>query len=243
MAKLVFDIETIGMPLASFDETQQEYLLRYAKNDEEREQQIRNLNLTPLTARVGCIAMLNMDSNQARVVYLADEPSEWATEDGINYIAVTDEAEILKNFWQVMGKRKEERGSSDFVYEKFVTFNGRTFDCPFVMLRSALLGIRPSRNMLAGGKYNSRPFHIDLIDELTFYMSSASGPTRKFNFDFYCKAFGIPSSKAEGVTGNDVNRLFGEKRYKEIAEYCMRDVRSTALLYNKWKSLLSFTND
>ena len=242
MAKLVFDVETIGFPLEHFDETQQEYLLRYAKNDEERAQQIRNLNLTPLTARVGCIAMLNLDSNQGRVVYLADSPAEDAPVDGITFIAVTDEAEILKNFWSVVGRRKDEK-PGDFIYDKFVTFNGRMFDCPFLMLRSALLGIRPARNLLAGGKYNSRPFHVDLIDELTFYMSAMSGPTRKFNFDFYCKAFGVPSSKAEGITGNDVNRLFSEKRYRDIAEYCMRDVRSTALLYAKWKSTLSFTND
>ena len=218
MAKLVFDVETIGYPLEHFDEAQQEYLLRYAKNDEERAQQIRNLNLTPLTARVGCIAMLNMDSNQGRVVYLAEEPSESAPVDGITYIAVTDETEILRNFWTVVGKRKEER-SGDFNYDKFVTFNGRMFDCPFLMMRSAVLGIHPTRNMLAGGKYNSRPFHIDLMDELTFYMSAQSGPTRKFNFDFYCKAFGVQSSKAEGVTGADVNRLFAEKRYLDIAEY------------------------
>ena len=35
----------------------------------------------------------------------------------------------------------------------------------------------------------------DLLDQLTFY-----GASRRFSLDFYCRAFGIPSPKAGGVT-------------------------------------------
>ena len=37
----------------------------------------------------------------------------------------------------------------------------------------------------------------------------------------------------------DVNRLLAEGRYREIAEYCLRDVEATLLLYRIWRERLS----
>jgi len=37
----------------------------------------------------------------------------------------------------------------------------------------------------------------------------------------------------------DMRRLYGEKRYREIAEYCLGDVKATAELYRKWAEYLS----
>jgi DNA polymerase elongation subunit (family B) len=234
MNRLVFDIETVGIPLDSYDAARQEYLMRGAKTDEEREQAVRNLNLTPLTARVSCIGMLNIDTQKGRAYYLADEAGN-GSEDGIDYVAFTDEAELLRSFWELMGRRDTSR----WKYEKYVTFNGRGFDCPFLMMRSALLGIRPSRNLMDGTRFNLRD-HVDLMEELTFYSGGWSGATKRYNLDFYCKAFGINSPKEEGVSGRDVNDMFDAKRYREIAEYCIRDVRATGELYRRWESTLSF---
>ena len=82
--------------------------------------------------------------------------------------------------------------------------------------------------------------HCDLAEQFTFYgVSGREGAARRFNLDFYCKAFGIDSPKAHGVTGMDVNTLLGEKRFREIAEYCLRDVRATVELYRIWKERLA----
>src|SRR5947207_2992008 len=62
---------------------------------------------------------------------------------------------------------------------------------------------------------------------------------QQFNLDVYCKAFGIESPKSHGVTGMDVNRLLAEKRYRNIAEYCLRDVEATLRLFNLWKERLA----
>ena len=99
------------------------------------------------------------------------------------------------------------------------------------MARSALLRVKPSRNLM-GNRYAVND-HCDLLDQLTFYSAM-----RKFSLDFYCKAFGIKSPKESGVTGLDVGRLFGEKKYREIAEYCLGDVKATAELYKKWAEYL-----
>jgi 3'-5' exonuclease len=75
---------------------------------------------------------------------------------------------------------------------------------------------------------------------LTFYnVSGREGAARRFNLDFYCKAFGIESPKAQGVTGSDMNTMVAEKRFREIAEYCLRDVKATVLLYHIWKERLA----
>jgi predicted PolB exonuclease-like 3'-5' exonuclease len=139
-----------------------------------------------------------------------------------------DEVELLTAFWDVARH-----------YDHVVTFNGRGFDVPFVYLRSALLNVPISRKDWLGYRFQTEP-HCDLAEQLTFYgVSGRDGAARRFNLDFYCKAFGIDSPKAQGVTGRDVSTLLQEGRYREIAEYCLRDVRATVLLFQIWKERLA----
>jgi DNA polymerase elongation subunit (family B) len=232
MATLLFDIESVGFPLEHFDEAQQAYLMRAVERESTaeakelaRQRVIAELNLSPLTAQVVAIAMLNVDTERGKVLYQADELEEWKSENGKVEFASAPEDELLTEFWEVIKK-----------YDQFVTFNGRTFDCPFLMLRSALLGVRPSRNLMPY-RYDASQ-HVDLADQLSFY--GAIEWKRRFNLDFYCRAFGIESSKSHGVTGSDVNTLYAQQRFKEIARYCLRDVMATLQLYRKWKQFLAF---
>ena len=92
---------------------------------------------------------------------------------------------------------------------------------------------------MSGTKF-TYPLHTDLIDELTFYNPGAYGATRRFNFDFYTRAFGIKSPKSEGVDGSKVAEYFKAGRIEEIAEYCLRDVKATWELYEIWTKYLNF---
>lgn len=221
MNRVVFDIETLGFPFESYDEAQQEYLLKFAKNEEEREEAIQRLSLTPFTAQVLCIGMLNPDTKQGKVFFQAEGLESTLIDEGLVQLIPCTEAEILAHFWK-----------SIIHYKQIITFNGRGFDCPFVMARSALLGVKPTRNLM-GNRYAVND-HCDLLDQLTFYSAM-----RKFSLDFYCKTFGIKSPKESGVTGLDMGRLFGEKKYREIAEYCLGDVKATAELYRRWAEYLN----
>ena len=221
MNRVVFDIETLGFPFESFDDAQQEYLLKFAKTDEEREEALQRLSLTPYTAQILCIGMLNPDTKQGKVFFQAEGLEPSFADEGLVQLVPCTEAEILTHFWK-----------SIIHYKQFITFNGRGFDCPFVMARSALLGVKPTRNLM-GNRYAVND-HCDLLDQLTFY-----GAIRKFSLDFLCKAFGIKSPKESGVTGLDMMRRFAEKQYREIAEYCLGDVKATAELYRKWAEYLS----
>jgi DNA polymerase elongation subunit (family B) len=222
MTKIVFDIETTGFPLDSFDEVQQQYLMKFSETEAEKEEAVRKLNLSAMTAQVIAVGMLNPETDAGKVFYQSDERETWTSDDGgIEYVAQA-EAEILKSFWETIQR-----------YDQFITFNGRSFDCPFLLLRSTLLGIKPTRNLMPY-RYSSKE-HCDLLEQLTFY-----GVARKYNLDFFCKAFGIPTPKDKGFTGLDLAEMFKAKRYREIAEYCMGDVRATAALYRKWDEFMNF---
>ena len=236
MAKLVFDIETSALPLENFDEVQQEYLLRELEKipDEtiravRREEILRQFNLWPFTAQIVCIAMLNAESLRGQVLFTAEDFEEDTAEGGpVEFMPCADEIELLTAFWDVAKH-----------YDEIVTFNGRGFDVPFLYLRSAVLNVPITKRNWLGYRYATEP-HCDLAEQFTFYgVSGRDGAARKFNLDFYCKVFGIESPKAHGVTGMDVNTLMAEGKFRDIAEYCLRDVRATVELYRVWKERLS----
>jgi 3'-5' exonuclease len=236
MATLIFDIETSALPTESFDAVQTEYLFRDSERFEDpAEREKRRLeiqgmmSLWPFTSRIVCIAMLNAATARGQVLFTADDYDDEAAEAGpVEFVACCDETEMLTAFWDVARH-----------YDNVVTFNGRGFDVPFLYLRSAQLNVPITRKDWLGYRYATDP-HCDLADQLTFYsVSGRDGAARKFNLDFYCKAFGIESPKSHGITGMDVKRLMDEGRYREIAEYCLRDVVATVKLYHIWRERLA----
>ena len=236
MAKLVFDIETTALPLEGFDAVQSEYLFREAENMPDPVQRLarraeiqRFFSLWPLTGQVVCIAMANVDSLRGKVLFLAAEDKGKREAPPSNeFVACASEQELLTQFWEVAVR-----------YESIITFNGRTFDVPFLYLRSALLNVRITRKDWLGYRFQIEP-HCDLLEQLTFYgVSGRDGAARRFNLDFYCKAFGVPSPKSHGITGMDVGRLMAEGRAWDVAEYCLGDVQATVKLYSIWKERLS----
>lgn len=225
---LVFDIETVGYDFETLAESQQEFLLRYAehekdndKKNEAEEEAKRYLSLYPLTAKVVAIALMNTDSGKEMVLYEGAPVDDLLIEEkSIKYKPMNEE-EMLKSFWLYASKA-----------EKVITFNGRNFDIPFLMIRSAIHKIKPSRNFIKN-RYDSSS-HIDLLEQFTFY-----GLTKKFNLDFYCHAFEIESPKAKGITGMEVKELYKAGKIKEIAVYCGEDVKATYELYKIWDGFLN----
>jgi len=144
-----------------------------------------------------------------------------------DYTGYTEE-EMLRKFWELAER-----------YQVFITFNGRAFDMPFIIARSAIKGIRPTKDLMRGRYlYQNNPdaLHIDLLEQLSFYGATR----RKGSLHLWSRAFGIPSPKSGGVTGDDVGPLFKKKKFLEIAKYNVGDIRATRLLYEKWEKYLSF---
>lgn len=222
MSKVIIDIETIGFDFETYDQKSQEYLLKYAQSDEEREDIKNKLALYPMTGEIVTIGMLNPETKKGYVLFQdGGKGMEKFDESGIVY-ETGSEKEILEKFWD-----------SVKTYNQVVTFNGRGFDIPFLMMRSAINKVRVSRNFM-GYRFDSKE-HCDLMEQLTFY-----GATRKFNLDFYAKTFGIKSSKDEGIDGSMVGELYKQEKYLEIAKYCTRDLVTTAELFEYWDKYLRF---
>ncbi|VAX34672.1 hypothetical protein MNBD_NITROSPIRAE03-229 [hydrothermal vent metagenome] len=222
MSRIIFDIETIGADFDALDLPQQEYLLKYAETEEEAEAVKDSLGLYPLTGEIVTIGLMNPDTLKG-VLYFQAPGKDIAPfeEDGIQYETGT-EREILEKFWDVIKS-----------YSQFVTFNGRTFDCPFILIRSAMHKLRPTRELMPN-RYNGP--HIDLLDQLTFYGATR----RRFSLDMWCRALGIKSPKDEGIAGQDVKRFFMEGHYTDIARYCARDLLATRELLLRWENYVKF---
>ena len=225
---IVLDIETVGFELYNLAESQQEFLLRYAEKElnenlkqEKREEVERYLSLYPFTSKLISIGLLNTDSEGMLILYNSEQVEELEVkEKKIKYVGTT-EHEMLKLFWSLINRTN-----------RVITFNGRNFDIPFLMLRSAILNIKPTTNLFYN-RYNITK-HIDLLDQFTFY-----GILRKFNLDFYCHGFNLKSPKSKGITGMEVKELYKAGRVKDIAVYCGQDVEATYKLYKIWDEFLN----
>ena len=228
MRRIIFDIETSSYPFESLAESQQEYLLRYVEkeSDEEIKNQkkddaIRYLSLYPFTAKVIAIGIYDVEKEKSFVYFEDEKKEEWAVEEKNVHYKGLSEAEMIESFWRIVD-----------VTDQVITFNGRNFDIPFMMMRSAINKIKPTKNLFKNRFDTST--HIDLLEQFTFY-----GTTRKFNLDFYCHAFGIKSPKSHEVSGIEVKNLYEAGRLKDIAIYCGEDINATYQLYKIWNEFLN----
>ncbi|MBI4698966.1 MAG: ribonuclease H-like domain-containing protein [Nitrospirae bacterium] len=220
--KIIIDIETTGRDFEAFDDMSKEYLLKFAETEEQIKEAKDGLAFSPLTGEIVAIGMLNPDTQRGAVFFQAPgSPQEPFEEEGIRFIADT-EAGILQKFWDAVKS-----------YDQVITFNGRAFDAPFIIIRSAVHGIKPTKDLM-GNRYSAS--HTDLFDLLSFY----GAVRRKFSLHMWCKAFGIKSPKEEGVTGHEVKDLFNEGRYVEIARYCCGDLYATRELFDRWNRFMRF---
>lgn len=248
---LIFDIETIGADFNSLDKTTQDSLTRWIKREAGDDKGKYNVMLTdlkeglgfsPLTGEIVAVGVFDTEKEKGVVYYSVGDMIKGPANDhhrgGVNGASETEENNfifkpmselgMLQSFWQ---------GASH--YNKFVSFNGRSFDVPFLMIRSAVHKIRPSKNLMTNRYLTYQPHnvqHIDLLDQLAFY----GAVRRKGNLHLYCQTFGIKSPKAEGITGDDVGRLYKEGEYEKIAKYNSWDLIATVELYKRWKEYIKF---
>jgi predicted PolB exonuclease-like 3'-5' exonuclease len=227
---VIFDIETVGDAPEEFSAEMLEYLTKYADTEEKRAETIEQFVFNPLTSKIAAIGMMDNKTEKGCVlINSADLPDFKVNHEGFAYLSGS-EGEIIAKFWEIITAKN---------YNMFVTFNGRDFDCPFIMLRSIYYKIKPAVHLMNGSDYTFRTNHIDLLKELTFYSNTMRGARRKFTLDFYCQKFGIHSPKHDGVSGDMVGRLFAEKKFQEIADYCIGDVIAENELFKFWNDYLN----
>jgi DNA polymerase III epsilon subunit-like protein len=230
MKKLVIDIETVGIPWEELDPYVREYLIK-GLSDGEAEETRRAGGLSPYRGRIVAIGVINIEDGRSCALYEVPGQTEVVYERaGARTYISGSEKQILEKFWTFF--------DSD---SRFISFNGRQFDGPFLMIRSAIHGVVPKRD-LVGYRYGFHP-NCDLREVLNFFGTTNSRQF-KFNLDLACKTFGVETSKGEGMDGRSVETKYLAGRHREIADYCLDDVRATAQLYEKLApTLLGFNRE
>ncbi len=234
--KLVFDIETVGHDFGSFDPTTQAVLTNWIEKQAEGDtakykillENLKNeLGFSPLTGEIVALGVLDCETRHGAVYFqTAGHPMEPVEESGIKYQPM-DEPAMLQKFWEIARECAE-----------FISFNGRAFDAPWLLARSAKHKIKPTRDLMEGRylyqQKNCR--HLDLQDQLSYY-----GATRRpGSLHLWCRLFNIDSPKAEGVDGSQVTAMYKDGKYFEIARYNAADLRATKELYDYWNTYLRF---
>jgi len=233
--RLVFDIEMIGEDFDSFDELTKKDLTKHLpdpkKYPEQYEEAMKELKdklvFSPLTGQIVAIGVYDPAEDKGAVYYDAGNTKpEDIEEDGIKYTAMT-EAEMLTKFWTLAE-----------ITDEFISFFGRRADSPYMAIRSAVHGIRPTKDLISN-RYNSGSqrgaIHWDLFDLLTFYGSAMY----KGSLHRWCRAFGIDTPKSDDMDGSKVGEAYKNGEYLKIAKYNAQDLRATSQLFEAWQHYLN----
>lgn len=113
---------------------------------------------TPYAAKIKSLALYDYERAQGALYVATEEPLP--LEFGGCVVKRASEADIVRDFWE---------GASG--YDTLVSYNGRTFDLPFIAVRSAAHSVTASTELLTHRYLLKQgiPRHVDLMDQLTFY--------------------------------------------------------------------------
>jgi hypothetical protein len=218
---IAFDIEVAGYPWEEVDEITRGYLLARARDDKDREAAPERTGLMPGLGKIIAIGMWGVTADRGMILLegVSTPERDWEKVQS-SKIFRGDERELLEMFWKKVGVNDKGRRP------RLVSFNGRTYDGPMLMIRSAQLGVKPSRQMV--GKRFDFSEHCDLMEVFNF-----QGTVREsYSLEYWCRRFDVESPKGS-IDGSQVARVYRQGRIDDIGEYCLRDVRATAQLYQK----------
>ncbi len=156
-----------------------------------------------------------------------------------NFIKVGDfgedsehEVDIISHFFATI-----ERSNP-----KLVSFNGRGFDMPMLLLRAMKYNLsfpswfESNNKALNKSKWEnyrvrySENFHLDLYDTLGNF-----GATRTLKLDTICTMANLPGKY--DISGDQVTELFYSNKLDKIKEYCQSDTLNTYWLWLKYELL------
>lgn len=213
---IVFDIETVGKKFDDLDEKEQDYILNNLNKEEEDPEIAKSKTaLWSLFGVVVAIGCFNPDSKKGVVLVISDKELK-PESDNYVYKIFADEKSLLQEFWKMASS-----------FEKFVTYNGESFDFPYLINRSGINRVKVP--------FEIKKWSDNFIDLQQKFKQS----NRSFKLEMLCKVFEVENPKEAGVDGSQVGELYYNKEFQKIADYVSRDAYSTAQLYKIWKEFMS----
>ncbi len=238
MAKLIIDIETVGENFEEMDDVSKDVLTHWIKSTSKSEEEYagalsevkEGLGLSPLTGEIVAIGVLDYERDQGVVYYQSPDIKAVETKEGNFKFKPMMESEMLESFWQGLQS-----------YDEIITFNGRGFDIPYIIARSAKWQVEVTKDLMSNRYIDSQKYgvkHTDLFDQLSYY----NAVRRPGGLHMWCRLLGIKSPKEDGVKGDDVQGLFKNQEYLKIAQYNTRDLVATKELYEYWIRFMKSKN-
>jgi hypothetical protein len=205
---VAWDIETCPIPEdlyteAHYDRLEKEVAkLRDRRPDLGEEAARRQAKSThPFLAWICCIS--------AVAGTLGDGPR---TPISFKAATLAEEKALLEAFWDTVGRFPGK--------PIWVTFNGKRFDVPFLLIRSAANGVALTRTDIADTyPFNHTP-HADLCCTWSYC----------YTLDDLCALLGVESPK-NGFDGSKVAAAVADGRIDEVVKYCEADVTATWACY------------
>ncbi len=140
-----------------------------------------------------------------------------AIDEGETQILQTNEKQMLTEFWEIAKN-----------IDLFVGFNILDFDLRFIWQRSVINRVRPSID-IKFERFRNKPIY-DIMYEWSHW---SGGTGSRIGLDGLARALNIPSSKTDGISGKTVLKAYKSGRFKDICDYCARDVEVTRAVYKK----------
>jgi hypothetical protein len=100
------------------------------------------------------------------------------------------------------------------------------FDLPFIIKRSIINGVRPTVDFCFA-RYQRQPI-FDTMREWDCWSYK-----NRTSLEKLALVLDLPSPKVGEISGGNLYQAYLEKRYREIYEYCMRDVKTTRNVFRK----------
>uniref|UniRef100_A0A6M3K5X5 Putative DNA polymerase n=1 Tax=viral metagenome TaxID=1070528 RepID=A0A6M3K5X5_9ZZZZ len=158
---------------------------------------LSKLGLDPTTGRICCFGW--HDGKESHHIILAEESD-------------AAEAKLIQGAWEILSEG-----------EHFVTFNGISFDVPFLLMRSLINRVRPSVNV-STKKYTITN-HTDCRAVLNNWDNYGKG-----TLGFFSELLLGKSSK-EDLSGDMVQDAWDMELFEDIGKYCEADCEATYQIY------------
>jgi uncharacterized protein YprB with RNaseH-like and TPR domain len=170
------------------------------------EDMIKTASLDPLLGRVLCIGICHSRDKKTVVEKC--------------FYDASSEKVLLESFWGYIDKEQ--------LTCETVTFNGITFDLPWIYFRSFVHQVQIPWADLGLKRFGTWP-HFDVMQSLAFWQSYKGKGQGYIAMALGC----TEENQKEALNGSHVHKLYAAGEHQKIQDYCMSDVRQLIEIYKK----------